>query len=90
MTTTMALEDVLITLPELIDRLMPGDEVVLTRNRLAIAKIVSESAEVRKARTPGSCKGMITLAVRTMSTWLDSRITDDDTIVGHTRFFYGL
>jgi len=57
MTTTMALEDVLITLPELIDRLMPGDEVVLTRNRLAIAKIVSEPAKYGKREPREVAKG---------------------------------
>lgn len=63
MTTTMAIEDIKESLPELIDRLSPGSEIILTRNRTPVAKLVSEPRAPRQPRQPGLCKGMITLAV---------------------------
>jgi antitoxin (DNA-binding transcriptional repressor) of toxin-antitoxin stability system len=62
MTTTMAVEDIKMTLPELLDRQMPGDEVILMRNEQPVAKLVSEApVPQRKQRPgPGLGKGMIT------------------------------
>jgi antitoxin (DNA-binding transcriptional repressor) of toxin-antitoxin stability system len=61
MTTTMAVEDIKLTLPELLDTLMPGDEVILTRNQQPVAKLVSEPAKPKQRPGPGLCKGMITI-----------------------------
>jgi antitoxin (DNA-binding transcriptional repressor) of toxin-antitoxin stability system len=61
MQTTMAVEDIKLTLPELLDSLSPGDEVILTRNRQPVAKLVSEKQPERKPRIPGLGKGMITI-----------------------------
>jgi antitoxin (DNA-binding transcriptional repressor) of toxin-antitoxin stability system len=61
MQTTMAVEDIKVTLPELLDSLMPGDEVILTRNRQPVAKLISEATKQRKPRVPGLGKGMITI-----------------------------
>ena len=44
MQTTMAVEDIKVTLPELLDILTPGDEVILTRNQQPLAKLVSDPA----------------------------------------------
>jgi antitoxin (DNA-binding transcriptional repressor) of toxin-antitoxin stability system len=61
MTKTVALEDLNVTLPELLASLSPGDEVILTRNQQPVAKLVSEVQRQTKARPgPGLCKGMIT------------------------------
>jgi antitoxin (DNA-binding transcriptional repressor) of toxin-antitoxin stability system len=59
MQTTMAVEDIKLTLPELLDRLTPGDEVVLTRNQQPVAKLVSEAPRIRQPRKAGNCIGMI-------------------------------
>jgi antitoxin (DNA-binding transcriptional repressor) of toxin-antitoxin stability system len=40
MQTTMAVEDIKMTLPELLDSLTPGDEVILTRNQQAVARLI--------------------------------------------------
>lgn len=58
----MAVEDVKMTLPELLDSLAPGDEVILTKNRQPVAKLVSEPAKpvVKSRPGPGLGKGMIT------------------------------
>lgn len=46
-------------LPELIDKLSPGEEVVITRNHQPVAKLVGEQAPARKPRQPGSAKGKL-------------------------------
>jgi antitoxin (DNA-binding transcriptional repressor) of toxin-antitoxin stability system len=61
MQTTMAVEEIKLTLPELLDSLTPGDEVILTRNHEPVAKLVSEKPQERKPRVPGLGKGMITI-----------------------------
>ncbi len=61
MQTTMAVEDITLTLPELLDRLSPGDELILTRNHQPVAKLVREKPPERKPRVPGLGKGMITI-----------------------------
>jgi antitoxin (DNA-binding transcriptional repressor) of toxin-antitoxin stability system len=62
MTTTMAVEDIQLTVTELLDSLMPGDEIILTRNQQPVAKLVSAAAIPRPKQRPGPglCKGMIT------------------------------
>ena len=62
MRTTMALEDIKVTLPELLDSLTPGDEVILTRNHQPVAKLVSEAPSPTHMPRPGPGlgKGMIT------------------------------
>ncbi len=59
MQTTMAVEDITVTLPELLDSLTPGDEVILTRNQQPVAKLVSESPKRHQPRKAGNCIGMI-------------------------------
>jgi antitoxin (DNA-binding transcriptional repressor) of toxin-antitoxin stability system len=62
MQTTMAVEDIKVTLPELLDTLTPGDEVILTRNQQPVAKLVSDVPKPAPKQRPGPglCKGMIT------------------------------
>ena len=62
MRTTMAVEELKLTLPELLDKLTPGDEVILTRNRKVVAKLVSEPTPATQLPRagPGLCRGMIT------------------------------
>jgi antitoxin (DNA-binding transcriptional repressor) of toxin-antitoxin stability system len=62
MQTTLAVENIKLTIPELLDSLSPGDEVVLTRNHLPVAKLVSEKPKPKPGvrPPPGLGKGMIT------------------------------
>ncbi len=46
------------TLPELLATLSPGDEVILTRNQLPVAKLVTEPAKPPRP-APGLGKGSI-------------------------------
>ncbi len=63
MQTTIAVEDIKLTLAELLDRLTPGDEVILTRNQQPVAKLVSErpSSSPGLRPPPGLGKGFITV-----------------------------
>ena len=61
MQTTMAVEDIKTTLPELLSqqKLVPGDEVILTRNRKVVAKLVSADANTQppSPRSLGCAEG---------------------------------
>ena len=47
-------------LPDLIHKLMPGDEVVITENNVPVARLLASPLE--KARpVPGRVKGMLTI-----------------------------
>ena len=63
MQTTLAVENLQVNLPELIDQLAPGDEIILTRGQKPVAKLIGTQPVERKRRVPGNCKGLITLAV---------------------------
>jgi antitoxin (DNA-binding transcriptional repressor) of toxin-antitoxin stability system len=58
MQTTLAVEEIQVTLQELLDSLSPGDEVILTRNHQPVAKLVSEPAKSARP-APGLGKGSI-------------------------------
>ena len=58
MQTTMEVENMQMTLPELLDHLTPGDEVILTRNHQTVAKLVSETSKTPRP-APGLGKGSI-------------------------------
>ena len=63
MQTTVAVEDINLTLAELLEHLRPGDEVILTRNRQPVAKLVSEQPRPTPGLRPppGLGKGFITV-----------------------------
>lgn len=66
--TTVTIQEAQAQLPDLIHRLNPGEELVITENDRPVAKLVSESPKpIAGLRPPpGLCKGMITI------------VTDDD------------
>jgi len=49
-------------LPDLIHKLTPGDEVVITEDNLPVAKLVASPAEKPRPE-PGRGKGMLTILV---------------------------
>ena len=59
--TTITLQEAQAKLPDLIHKLTPGDELVITENDQPIARLVSERPQVRQRPQPGLCKGMITI-----------------------------
>jgi prevent-host-death family protein len=50
-------------LPELIHKLTPGEEVVITENNQPVAKLVGELPKAKPGQRPppGLCKGWITI-----------------------------
>ena len=60
---TVTLEEAQARLPEIIDNLVSGEELLITRNNQPVAKLVGQQQPVRKPRQPGSAKGkLVTLA----------------------------
>ena len=59
MLPTMSIEEVQATLPEIIKRLGPGEEVIITRDDQPVAKLVSLSKLARQSPKFGSAKGML-------------------------------
>jgi prevent-host-death family protein len=45
---------------DLVHKLVPGDEVVITENNLPVAKLVASPAD-KPRPMPGRCKGMLTI-----------------------------
>lgn len=60
MTTTVTLEEAQARLAELIERLAPGEEVVITQRKQPVARLVG-SRPARRPRQPGSGQGMLTI-----------------------------
>lgn len=61
--TIVTLEEAQAKLPELIDNLASGDELVITRNEKPIARLQAETSSPRTPRKAGSAKGLLQLLV---------------------------
>jgi antitoxin (DNA-binding transcriptional repressor) of toxin-antitoxin stability system len=59
MMSTITIEEAQANLPEIIDKLTPGGELIITRNDQPVAKLVGQRRPVRKPRQPGSAKGKL-------------------------------
>jgi antitoxin (DNA-binding transcriptional repressor) of toxin-antitoxin stability system len=57
--STVTIEEAQVKLPEIIDKLAPGEELIITRNNQPVAKLVGQQRPVRKSRQPGSAKGKL-------------------------------
>jgi antitoxin (DNA-binding transcriptional repressor) of toxin-antitoxin stability system len=57
--TTVSLQDAQATLPELIHRLTPGDEIVITENDRPVARLVRVAAEPQQPRRLGTMRGTV-------------------------------
>jgi prevent-host-death family protein len=68
--TTVTLAEAQAHLPELVEKVAAGEEIVITRDDTPVARLVS-SRPLRKPRQPGNCKGMLTI------------ISDDDEHLEH-------
>lgn len=56
---TVTLQEAQAHLPELIERLGPGESFVITRDETVVARLTAEGPPRRKPRRPGNCKGML-------------------------------
>jgi antitoxin (DNA-binding transcriptional repressor) of toxin-antitoxin stability system len=61
MSASITLEEAQTRLPELIGKLAPGEEIIITQDRRPVARLVGERSPNREPRVPGNCKGLITL-----------------------------
>jgi antitoxin (DNA-binding transcriptional repressor) of toxin-antitoxin stability system len=59
--TTISIEDAQAKLPELIDALSKGEELVITQGDQAVARLVGERPERRQRLPPGFAKGILTI-----------------------------
>ena len=59
MMSTITIEEAQAKLPELIDKLTPGEELIITQNDQPIAKLVGQWCPALKPRQPGSTKGKL-------------------------------
>lgn len=59
MLTTIPVEEAQTKLKELIDKLAPGEEVIITENRLPVAKLVGERRAQSPRPAPGLGKGSV-------------------------------
>jgi antitoxin (DNA-binding transcriptional repressor) of toxin-antitoxin stability system len=63
MRPSISLEEAQARLPEIIDTLGPGEEVVITRDDQPVAKLVGQPKAARQRPQPGSAKGMLIINV---------------------------
>jgi antitoxin (DNA-binding transcriptional repressor) of toxin-antitoxin stability system len=61
MMTTIPLEEVQAHLSEIIDRLRPGQPLVITCGDRPVARLLAEDNPKRKPRKAGNCKGMLVI-----------------------------
>src|SRR5881396_3055292 len=61
MPETITLEQAQAHLAELIARMTPGEEVLITKDEKPVAKLVAQFQETRKPRQPGSAKGKLVI-----------------------------
>lgn len=61
MLTSITIEEAQASLKDLIHRLNPGQELIITENEQPIAKLISEPQKSQQRPGPGLCKGMITI-----------------------------
>ncbi len=59
--STVTLQEAQAHLPELIQRLQPGEALIITDNEKPLARLTAETAPKRMPREPGNCKGMLTI-----------------------------
>ncbi len=59
--TTITIQEAQTRLPELIHRLIPGEEVIITENDLPVARLMPTAppSEPRKAPHPGTLRGTV-------------------------------
>jgi antitoxin (DNA-binding transcriptional repressor) of toxin-antitoxin stability system len=58
---TATIQDVQARLPEILDALAPGEEVVITRNEKPVARLVAQEPAKRQPRKAGSAKGLLVI-----------------------------
>jgi antitoxin (DNA-binding transcriptional repressor) of toxin-antitoxin stability system len=63
MLSTISLEEAQANLPEIIGKLSPGEEVVITKDDQPVATLVGQQKAAQRLPQPGSAKGMLIINV---------------------------
>jgi antitoxin (DNA-binding transcriptional repressor) of toxin-antitoxin stability system len=63
MSAVISVEEAQTRLPELIGKLAPGEEIIITQDQQPVARLVGVRPPERRPRVPGNCKGLINLLV---------------------------
>jgi antitoxin (DNA-binding transcriptional repressor) of toxin-antitoxin stability system len=58
---TVTIEEAQAQVPWSIERLQPGEEILITRDQKPVARLTAEGLPKRAPRRPGNCQGMITI-----------------------------
>ena len=61
--SSLTLEEAQSRLREVVTRLVPGEEILITNGDLPVARLVGEWQSARQPRQPGSAKGILTILV---------------------------
>ncbi|MGO9599594.1 MAG: type II toxin-antitoxin system Phd/YefM family antitoxin [Isosphaeraceae bacterium] len=56
---TVTIEEAQARLSELIHRLIPGEEIMITENNQPVARLVATASPERKPRQPGTLRGTV-------------------------------
>jgi prevent-host-death family protein len=56
---TVTLEEAQARLPELIEQMQPGEELVITRDQKPVARLIGEAKQDRLPRRMGTLKGTV-------------------------------
>jgi antitoxin (DNA-binding transcriptional repressor) of toxin-antitoxin stability system len=59
--STVTLEEAQHRLPALIESLHPGEELIIVRNDIPVARLVGAAASTETPRRPGAARGKLTL-----------------------------
>jgi prevent-host-death family protein len=59
MSATVTIEEAQANLAELIEKLKPGEEMVITKNEQPVARLIGQPEATRQPRQPGSAKGKL-------------------------------
>ena len=68
---TVTIEEAKVHLDELIDRLQPGEEVIITRDQKPVARLTGAAAPARAQRKLGTMKGSVLYMVPDFDAPLD-------------------
>lgn len=57
--SSVTLEEAQARLPQLLERLQPGEEIIITRDQEPVARLIGEARPARRPRTLGTMKGSV-------------------------------
>ncbi|MBI1904415.1 MAG: antitoxin of toxin-antitoxin stability system [Planctomycetia bacterium] len=58
---TLTIEEAQANLPEIIERLVPGEEILIVRDNALVARLIAEKQDGRQPRRPGSAQGKLVI-----------------------------